>query len=491
VRRRTTEALATGLAISLVVGSLALAPGSSTAQGSPVDDGETTASAAAVVTHEPDAAPSGPTEDTAAPPSPEAAPPTPPSSTDGARLFLTVSPPTGVSLQSDHVGLTVRGTPQCNVSNCRLLVSTSSQPLSSPGSEVPSGTSTWPSWWAEGTTRTLYVHSWGNGWGWTKTNWNTSYTVTRPVTTPLTARVASTDHVGRSAVITGVATRGARVEIGSRYTTASTTTGAWSMTVSGLAVGANTLTVVQKIGTTTIGSSVRVTVTIDPQVVPGLVRQVDATPQTLLRGGDTAVTVAVEFTERTQSAPGTVTLTAPAGTTFAPGQDTLEAEYRAGSATTWQDAPASASWDLVSGRRSADGSTYSYTFPGTGSALDAGGDLRWAPRVSTPLDAPVGTPALGFTMTGALNAKLYDVTGTVDTPIAAAALTAEVVSVDAQGRVAAVRGTATPGATVAVGDDTTTVAESDGTWSTTVEGLGLGDNELVVTQTVGGVPVRP
>jgi len=490
VRRRTTEALAVGLAMTMVVGGLALAPRPSAAQAAPTGTSEPGATAEPVQPDEPDTAPDGPPED-AVPSSPEAAPPTTPSSVDGSRLFLTVSPPTGVSLQSDHLGLTVRGTPQCNVSNCRLLVSTSSQPLSSPGSEVPSGTSTWPSWWAQGASHTLYVHSWGNGWGWTKTNWNTSYTVTRPVTTPLTARVASTDHAGRSAVVTGTATRGARVEIGSRYTTANATTGAWTLTVTGLAVGANPLTVVQKIGTTVIGTSVRVTVTIDPQVVPGLVRQVDATPQALLRGGDTAVAVTVEFTERTQSAPGAVTFSAPAGTTFAAGQDTLSAQYRASASSTWEDAPAAASWGLVSGSRSADGSTYSFTFPGTGSALAAGGALRWAPRVSTPLDAPVGEPSLGFTMTGAMNSKLYDVAGSVSTPIVAATLTAEVVSVDAQGRVAVVRGTATPGATVAVGENGTAVAESDGTWSTEVEGLQLGENELAVTQTVGGVPVTP
>jgi hypothetical protein len=485
-----TSALAAVVTIAVVTGGLAHGRPLPTVQAAPASSTRETAPPPGETLHEPEAAPEGPTEhatdDATATRSPGApGAPSGPSAKE-SRLILKVSPPTGVSLRSDHLGLTTTGTPRCNVSNCRLLIATSDRPLLTAYDEVPVGTSPWPSWWAEGTTRTLYFHSWGRGWGWTKTHWNTSYRVTRPVTTPLTARIASQDDAARSAVIAGTATTGARVEIGGRSTPVSTT-GTWSLRVDGLSVGTNRLTAVQKIGTTQLGASVTVTVTIAPQVTPGLVRQVDASPQELARGDDTAVAVAVEFTERTRSAPGTVTVTAPAGTTFATGQGTLAAQYRGGDSTTWQAPPAAAAWGLRDGRRSADGKTYTYTFPGTGSVIDPGTDIRWAPQVSTPLDARVSTPDLGLRMTGALNDQLYDVTGAVRTPITAAPLTAEVTSVDPIARSAVVEGTATRGARVEIADRSAAADPTTGAWSITVTGLAPGENRLSVVQKVGGV----
>jgi len=301
--------------------------------------------------------------------------------------------------------------------------------------------------------------------------------------TSLTATVSSVDHLARTAVITGTARPGARVEAGGAWVTANETTGAFSMTVSGLAPGANALTVIQRVGGTQVGNSVPLTVTI---VEGGTVVPVPQPGVELVRGETTSVPFVVQFNERREAVSGTVTVTAPAGTTFAPGQTTVPGLYRNGTTGDWRT---SSTTGLAGGTLNADRTQMTFTQgPSSGGHVE-GQQWRYEFQVETPLVAAAGSSSMGYVFAGSTPGNPFRAEGSTTTTIEVneQPTVASVVSVDPIAKTAVVSGTATPGATITIGDQEA-VVQDDGTWSMTVEGLQVGSNQLVVQQSIAGEP---
>lgn len=138
---------------------------------------------------------------------------------------------------------------------------------------------------------------------------------------------------------------------------------------------------------------------IDREDIPGWqpIRPAEAPATDLNRGADTAVPTTLSVHARITRISGTVTVTAPEGTTFAAGQTTLPGSYRAPGGT-WTS---SANLVLRGGVRSADGATMTYGLAtGSGFRQEPGALLRWSPVISTPADARPGDSALGILATG-------------------------------------------------------------------------------------------
>ncbi|WP_248704959.1 hypothetical protein, partial [Curtobacterium sp. MWU13-2055] len=170
---------------------------------------------------------------------PAAASAVPGTSSPGNQIdAFTVTPPTNYGARNlDAGGFTVYGTPNCqgDVYQCDLVVSLSSNPHHT-GSWIGSNGSRYNYWgWAAGETKTVYFFTGGNTpMGDPVFSASRSIQVTRPLTNvALTAKVDSVDNIAKSAVVSGTATKGAKVSIGSQETTANASTGAWSLTVTG------------------------------------------------------------------------------------------------------------------------------------------------------------------------------------------------------------------------------------------------------------------
>ncbi|MBD8728899.1 hypothetical protein [Frigoribacterium sp. CFBP 13707] len=297
----------------------------------------------------------------------------------------------------------------------------------------------------------------------------------------LSASVTSVDHLAGRAVISGSATRGATVQIGDVSVVANATTGAWSLTVPGLAAGANPLTVVQKINNVQVGNSVPITVTI---VEGGTVVPVPQPGVELVRGETTSVPFVVQFNERREAVSGTVTVTAPAGTTFAAGQTTVPGLYRNGTTGEWRT---SATTGLTGGTLNADRTQMTFTQgPSSGGHVE-GQQWRYEFQVETPLVAAAGSSSMGYVFAGSTPGNPFRAEGSTTTTIEVneQPTVASVVSVDPIAKTAVVSGTATPGATITIGDQEA-VVQDDGNWSMTVEGLQVGSNQLVVQQSIAG-----
>ncbi|NQW91477.1 hypothetical protein HQQ88_14375 [Curtobacterium sp. VKM Ac-2861] len=296
------------------------------------------------------------------------------------------------------------------------------------------------------------------------------------LSTALTAKVDSVDNIAKTATVSGKATPGAKVSIGSQETTANASTGAWTLTVTGLKNGANSLTAIQKVGNTEID---RTTVTATIVENGGL--SAGTSPSTTLKRG---ATTGVPFQMHTDAAIGTynggkIVFTAPEGTTF-PAQTTAPAQYRMGASDGWKG---DSRFALTNGVVSNDGKTLTFDWPaGTGEPV--GLDRKWTVQVAAPADIAIGSAALGAHMTGSTNLGSIDLTGSSPTMVYAVALTATAGPVDHGAKSVVVSGTATPGASVSIGDQSVTADRTSGTWSLTVGGLEVGDNELVVIQKI-------
>ncbi|MCS6581720.1 hypothetical protein [Curtobacterium citreum] len=286
------------------------------------------------------------------------------------------------------------------------------------------------------------------------------------------------NNIAKSAVVSGTATPGAKVSIGNKEVTANATTGAWSMTVEGLSVGANQLTAIQKVdGTEHDRKTVTATI-----VEGGTLVGIDQGPIELQRGETTQVPLTVQNNERRSATTGTVTVNAPEGTTF-DAQTRVDASWRPTSGSTdW--APVT-TIPFTNGRLSNDDKTITFdvNWP---EAHGAPEQYRYMLDVTADADAAAGDGEMGFTFQGNSSAGDFRATGKTTTTIETAQreLTAEVESVDNEGRSAVVSGTATPGAEIVIGEDSTTADPSTGAWSLTVDGLEVGDNELVVIQKI-------
>ncbi|WP_146239604.1 hypothetical protein [Curtobacterium sp. MCSS17_011] len=241
----------------------------------------------------------------------------------------------------------------------------------------------------------------------------------------------------------------------------------------------NTLTAIQKVNDTEIDRK-NINVTINSAAIIGQ----DGTSVTLERGEDTSVEALFKTNGSVSRPRGSVEFTAPAGTTFAPRQPTVDGAYKK-PGEGWT----SAAMTLTNGVRSEAGTKYTYDFAPTSSTwnLPDASLMRWNIDVSASADAPAGsdemrTVLIGNAVEGAFNATSETAT-TLET--AQRALTAEVESIDNEGRSAVVTGTATPGADISIGDESTK-ADATGAWSITVGDLEVGDNDLVVIQKVNG-----
>lgn len=223
---------------------------------------------------------------------------------------------------------------------------------------------------------------------------------------------------------------------------------------------------------------------------------VTATPgerATLTRGGSTAVEFGVTAATELTRVEGRFEITAPTGTTFAAGQDSLDGRYRhpGGDWTGGGDA-----LRLTDGRRSADGRTYSYEYAGTSSTyrLFEGSRVRWSVDVDTPVDAAVGSDALAFAATGTTSGTDFRVNGSTPVVVdeSAPTLTAEVAVDDDVTRPATIGGLGDDGGTVTVREGDTVLGRAPvaaGRWSLTVPpSVGPGGHTFEVTQTVAGRP---
>ncbi|WP_139195838.1 Ig-like domain-containing protein [Curtobacterium sp. MCBA15_009] len=297
-------------------------------------------------------------------------------------------------------------------------------------------------------------------------------------TSPLVASLTKTNNIARTAVIGGTATPNGTVTIGSKTVNVSNG-GTWSMTVDGLSVGTQTLTAKQRFNNADVDEK-PVTVTI---VEGGTVVGVNQGPVELTRGASTEVPFLVQNNETRTNMKGSVTLTAPAGTTFADGQATVAASYRSG---TSGDFRPYTRLDLKNGVRSDGNTKITFDLDTAGGNMVAGEQYQYMLNVTTPADAAAGSGQMGFTYAGDSSKGDYRAEGktTTNLEVAQRELTAAVDSIDHAAGSAVLKGTATPGATIVIGEQSAT-ANEDGDWSLEVTGLESGPNSLLVEQKIG------
>ncbi len=232
--------------------------------------------------------------------------------------------------------------------------------------------------------------------------------------TSLTATAGKVNNIAKTAVVSGVATKDAEVSIGSQKTTA--TDGTWSITVTGLSNGSNSLVAVQKInGTEFDRKTVPVTI-----VDGGTIVGVDQGPVDLVRGESTQVPFLLQNNETRSSMVGSATLTAPEGTTFDPGQSTVEVMYRS---SPEGDFKPYSRLDLKDGTRSEDGRTMTFTVNTDGGSMLAGEQYRYLLDVTPDEDAAAGSGEMAFVYSGDSSKGDYRATGKTTTtiPVAEAA----------------------------------------------------------------------
>ncbi|MCS5523942.1 Ig-like domain-containing protein [Curtobacterium flaccumfaciens pv. oortii] len=289
----------------------------------------------------------------------------------------------------------------------------------------------------------------------------------------------SHSNITRSAVLQGTATPGALIEAKGQSTTADPTTGAWELTVSGLTDGANTINVVQKVDNNTVDNK-NVSVTI---VEGGGLFAVDQGPVELERGETTQVPFVVENRVDRTDTKGTVALTAPDGATFSE-QDTVQGSWRRVGNTAWN---ASTSIPLTNGRLSNDNTTLTFDADWA-SERSADQQYRFMVDVATSADAPEGSSAMDFDFSGTSSTNDFRAQGSTTTTVGTSVvdLVANIASIDHAGKSAIVSGTATPGATITIGDKSVEADAETGAWSITVDDLDRGTNPLHIVQEIDG-----
>jgi hypothetical protein len=288
----------------------------------------------------------------------------------------------------------------------------------------------------------------------------------------LTADV-TVDRTSQTATITGVATANAIVSApGAQPVLANATTGAYTLTVPGLAVGDNEITVTQTLPNGTPYGDTVVTATITSDITPVEVPNVD-----LVRGATTDVTFVVSNSAAQQSFAPTATLTAPEGTTFAPTTN-IKGQYRLNGSETWQD---SNGLTLNQITLSDDRTTMTATAPA--STVGGNAQFRYAVPVVTPTNAAAGQGGMGYTYEGTSAVGPFRAVGIAPTTIAPATELA-VTNPNAE-QIAAgytpntsytFEGTGNTGSTITIqnakGIEFATVPVEDGTWEWTRNNMG-------------------
>ncbi|MBT1669855.1 hypothetical protein KK092_10710 [Curtobacterium flaccumfaciens pv. flaccumfaciens] len=234
------------------------------------------------------------------------------------------------------------------------------------------------------------------------------------MTQPLEAAVTGVDNIAKSAVISGTATPGAKVSIGNKEADVNSA-GAWSMTVTGLNNGVNKLTAIQKIGGAEHDRK-PVDVTI---VEGGTFVGVDQGPIDLERGASKQVPLIVQNNEARANTTGTVTVNAPAGTTF-DAQTRVDASWRVVNNTSrW--APVT-TIPFTNGRLSNSNKTITFdvNWPENHGANE---QYRYMLNVTADANAAAGNGEMGFTFQGDSSKGDFRATGktttTIDTVTAA------------------------------------------------------------------------
>lgn len=133
--------------------------------------------------------------------------------------------------------------------------------------------------------------------------------------------------------------------------------------------------------------------------IPGwqVIRGAEGEQVVLERGADVAVEGRLSVHAQIAAITSTITMEAPAGTTFAPGQTTLPGSYRK-LGEVWRS---SGNLELRNGTAGADGRTMTYSLRTAGGfSMPPGSLLRWEPIVRVPTDAPAGDSVLRLSAEG-------------------------------------------------------------------------------------------
>ncbi|MCS6568789.1 Ig-like domain-containing protein [Curtobacterium flaccumfaciens pv. flaccumfaciens] len=304
--------------------------------------------------------------------------------------------------------------------------------------------------------------------------------VTRPgqATSPMTAQVTKVNNIAKTAEVSGRATPNGTVTIGSKVANVNSS-GNWSMIVEGLSVGANSLVATQRFNNARVDEKT-VTATI---VEGGTLVGVDQGPIELERGESTPVPFVVENREARTNTDGTVTLEAPEGTTFDE-QTTVQGQWRQVGGTGWEN---STSIPLTNGSPSSDGKTITFDVDWAANH-GANEQYRFMVGVTAADDAPAGSDAMDFSMPGTSSKGDFLAEGTTTTTIETNVvdLVANIASIDHAGKTAVISGTATPGATITIGDKSVEADAETGAWSITVDDLDRGTNPLHIVQEIDG-----
>ncbi|SOC89749.1 hypothetical protein SAMN05660766_3482 [Curtobacterium sp. 314Chir4.1] len=235
---------------------------------------------------------------------------------------------------------------------------------------------------------------------------NTAVTVTA-APAEFTAEVNSVDNAKREATLAGLGTPGSQVKVNGTTIATVGQVGAWTGVVSGLNVGANTITVEQWDGNTKTDQA-NVVVTIVDVLADG------HGPDTVLnRGTGTDVFGHVNVTEDFHSVNGgKVTFTAPEGTIFTADQDEIIGSYKS----------ATGSWvetqrlKLSGGTLSSDGTKYTYDWSSdSGITFPKNGEIRWGISVNTPTTGDAISDTLRYTVTGDSNKGTFAAGGSTKT----------------------------------------------------------------------------
>ncbi|WP_043339249.1 beta strand repeat-containing protein [Mycetocola saprophilus] len=339
-----------------------------------------------------------------------------------------------------------------------------------------------------------------------------------------TAKLDSQNDDAKSAVISGTGEPGATITVSPTTGTKTVTVaanGTWKITVTGLKVGLNNVSVTQTVGTT-VSAAKTVPVTIIETVVPLSAKllnvnnpdrwaniTVTATPGATITAtspnGTKATAVVPAFTA-TVKPDGTWTATVTglklgantaqvtqtfAGKTTGPVAVDILIETVVGNFTakveSWDDAAKTA----VIGGTGEPGATITLSPISGDVTVKVSANGTWKTTVTGlvvgPNIVPV-TQTIGNEVSAPKNV-------TVNILANLAPLTVEVGTVDNAGRWANLTGTGQPGAqiiaTVAGGASFTTQVAANGTWSTRVLGLEVGTNSVSVTQSADGVTSNP
>ncbi|WP_159573469.1 Ig-like domain-containing protein [Curtobacterium sp. 18060] len=320
---------------------------------------------------------------------------------------------------------------------------------------------------------------------------STVTTLTAAATSPITAKVDSVDNVAKTAVVSGTATPGAAISVsGTSFATTADGTGKWSLTVRDLPVGANPRTIIQKVGGVEIDRT-SVTITI---VENGPIIGVPQPNVTLSRTTPTNVPFVVENQATRTGMEGTVTVAAPAGTTFAPGQTTVTGQWRNGSSGAWANSEV---LNLKNGRLFDNNRQMEFNFGKTGGSQSAGQQFRWNLKVDAS-NATTTSSQMNYLFMGTSSIGSYRVNGSTPTTLEEAPANPAplIVQTPTNGSTVTTKrpvfsGTGDEGATIEVkgnaGQIIATATVKDGKWSAPSDiDLTNAAYDLTVTQT----PVR-